>query len=183
MAFEIMNAISRCQLHMMLDEITQGDGNCFPRAVVQQCKRQEIQKNIENNIKMKVNHFMSIRNSVCDFMLNASHPCIERFRQSYMVNEYQVSRISWNDYWFAMRQNKVWVDYKFIQGTAWYLNHDIMIVTTQSTPENPYLYVSGNKEDMNIPCPGVPLLIGSQLDLHYQSLLPTDHAPERGKFP
>ena len=33
---------------------------------------------------------------------------------------------------------------------------------------------------MNIPCLGVPLLIGSQLDLHYQSLLPTDHAPARG---
>ena len=30
-----------------------------------------------------------------------------------------------------------------------------------------------------MPCPGVPLLIGSQLDLHYQSLLPTDHVPER----
>ena len=182
MAFEIMNAISRCQLHMMLDEITQGDGNCFPRAVVQQCHRQEIQKNIEKSIKMKVNHFMSIRSAVCDFMMNISHPCIERFRQSYNVNEYPVSRIPWNDYWFAMRQNKVWVDYKFIQGTAWYLSHDMMIVTTQSTPENPYLYVSGNKEDMNIPCPGVPLLIGSQLDLHFQSLLPTDHVPERGEF-
>jgi hypothetical protein len=81
-----------------------------------------------------------------------------------------------------MRQNKVWVDYKFIQGTAWYLSHDMMIVTTQSTPENPYLYISGNKEDMDIPCPGVPLLIGSQLDLHYQSLLPTDHVPGRGEF-
>ena len=80
-----------------------------------------------------------------------------------------------------MRQNKVWVDYKFIQGTAWYLSHDMMIVTTQSTQENPYLFVSGNKEDMTIPCPGVPLLIGSQLDLHFQSLLPTDHVPERGE--
>ena len=58
----------------------------------------------------------------------------------------------------------------------------MMIVTTQSTPENPYLYISGNKENMDIPCPGVPLLIGSQLDLHYQSLLPTDHVPGRGEF-
>ena len=81
-----------------------------------------------------------------------------------------------------MKQNKVWVDYKFIQGTAWYLSHDVMVVTTQSTPENPYLYISGNKEDMEMPCPGVPLLIGSQLDLHYQSLLPTDHVPERITF-
>ena len=110
MAFEIMNAISRCQLHMMLDSITEGDGNCFPRAVVQQCKRQEIQKNIENSKKITLNHFMSIRSAVCDFMLNVSHPCIETFKQSYIVNEYPVSKISWNDYWFAMRQNNVWVD-------------------------------------------------------------------------
>ena len=182
MAFEIMNAISRCQLHMMLDEITEGDGNCFPRAVVQQCKRQEIQKNIENNKKIKARHFMSIRTAVCDFMLTISHPCIEMFKQSYIANEFPVSRISWHDYWYAMRQNKVWVDYKFIQGTAWYLSHDIMIVTTGSTPENPYIYISGNKEDKNIPCPGVPLLIGSQLDLHFQSLLPTDHAQKSGTF-
>jgi len=53
MAFAIMNAISRCQLHMQLDEITQGDGNCFPRAVVQQCRREEIQKNIENSKKIR----------------------------------------------------------------------------------------------------------------------------------
>ena len=57
MAFEIMNAISRCQLHMMLDSITEGDGNCFPRAVVQQCKRQEIQKNIENSKKKYTQSF------------------------------------------------------------------------------------------------------------------------------
>ena len=157
---------------MIMDEITQGDGNCFPRAVMQQCKRQEIKNSINKNIKMKVNHFMSIRNAVCDFMLNVNHPCIETFRHSYMANEYPVSRISWNDYWFAMRQNNVWVDYKFIQGTAWYLSQDIMIVTTKSTPENPYIYISGNKKTMSIPCVGVPLLIGSELDWHFQSLLP-----------
>ena len=54
-------------------------------------------------------------------------------------------------------------------------------MTTESTPERPYIYISGCKEK-NIPCTGVPLLIGSQLDLHFQSLLPTDHAPERGEF-
>ena len=172
MAFHIINAISRCKLSMVLDEITQGDGNCFPHAVVQQCKRREIKENIKNSIKMMANNFDLLRNAVCDFMLNISHPCIEMFRQSYIANEFQISRISWDDYWFAMRQNKVWVDYKFIQGTAWYLCHDILIVTTKSMPTNPFIYISGNKENKNIPCTGVPLLIGSQLDWHFQSLLP-----------
>ena len=157
---------------MMLDEITPGDGNCFPHAVVQQCRRREIKENILKSITIKVNNFELFRHSVCDFMLNVSHPCIESFRQSYNLTEYPVSRISWNDYWFAMRQNNVWVDYKFIQGTAWYLSQDILIVTKNSTPENPYIYISGNKEKMNIPCAGVPLLIGSEFDWHFQSLLP-----------
>ena len=113
----------------MLDEITPGDGNCFPHAVVQHCRRREIKENILKSKPIKVNNFELFRHSVCDFMLNVSHPCIESFRQSYNLTEYPVSRISWNDYWFAMRQNNVWVDYKFIQGTAWYLSQDILIVT------------------------------------------------------
>ena len=146
MAFHLLNAISRCKLHVMLDEITPGDGNCFPHAVVQHCRRREIKENILKSKPIKVNNFELFRHSVCDFMLNVSHPCIESFRQSYNLTEYPVSRISWNDYWFAMRQNNVWVDYKFIQGTAWYLSQDILIVTKNSTPENPYIYISGNKE-------------------------------------
>ena len=71
-----------------------------------------------------------------------------------------------------MRQHTVWVDYKFIQGTAWYLGHHIRIVTTQSTPENPYILIDGSQGEDSVPSHHVPLLIGSQLDLHFQSLLP-----------
>ena len=169
MAFELMNAISRCQLHMKLDNITQGDGNCFPRAVVQQCRRPELELYLNNDKINGTQTFMSVRNAVCDFMMYNEHPSVTAFKQSCNENEYQMSRVSWSDYWHAMRQHKVWVDYKFIQGTAWYLNNDIMLVTTGSTPENPYIFISGNIEDKNIPSPGVPMLIGSQLDLHFKS--------------
>ena len=179
MAFEIMNAIVRCDLRIKLDEITLGDGNCFPRAVVQQCNRFEINKNLDNHKKSAAQNFMSLRNAVCKFMMETDQSCVKAFRQSYMTNEYPVDRIPWEDYWFGMNQDKVWVEYKFIQGTAWYLNHDIMLVTTGSTPENPYIYISGNIEDKNKPCSGVPLLIGSLLDSHFQSLLPTDQPPTR----
>ena len=139
MAFEIMNAILRCDLHIKLDEITLGDGNCFPRAVVQQCNREEIHKNLDNHKKIAAKNFMSLRNAVCKFMMETDQTCVKAFRQSYMTNEYPLNRINWKDYWFGMCQDKVWVDYKFIQGTAWYLNHDIMLVTTGSTPEIPYI--------------------------------------------
>ena len=167
-----MNAISRCQQHLRLDEITRGDGNCFPRAVVQQCRRPEVHKNIENSKKINTRDFMSLRNAVCNFILNTNNPSVEHFRNSYIENEYQTSRISWDDYWYAMRQDTVWVDYKFIQGTAWYLGHHIRIVTTQSTPDNPYIVIDGSQGEDSVPSHHVPLLIGSQLDLHFQSLLP-----------
>ena len=178
MAFEIRNAISRCQQPLRLDEITRGDGNCFPRAVVQQCRRPEVHENIENNKKISTRDFMSLRNAVCNFMLNTNNPSVEHFRNSYIENEYQTSRISWNDYWYAMRRHMVWVDYKFIQATAWYLGHDIKILTTGSTPENPYILIEGSQGEDSIPSHHVPLLIGSQLDLHFQSLLPSSQVQE-----
>ena len=91
MAFALMNAISRCQLHMKLDSITQGDGNCFPRAVVQQCRRPEIELYLNNNHINGTQTFMSVRRAVCDFMTKHEHPSIKTFKQSYNENEYPVS--------------------------------------------------------------------------------------------
>ena len=169
---EIRNAISRCQLNLKLDDYTIGDGNCFPRAVVQQCRRLEIQINLNENGQTNTKDYFTLRAAVCNFMTNSQHHIIQQFKQSYIDNELPTIGIAWNDYWVAMSQDKVWVDYKFIQGTAWYLNQDVMIVTTRSTPINPYIFISGDMTNNNIPCPGIPLLIGSQLDQHYQSLLP-----------
>ena len=174
---EIWDGISRCQLHLKFDDYTEGDGNCFPRAVVQQCRRPEIQNNLNQNQKINTQHYMAVRSAVCNFMVNSHNPSIQQFRQSYIDNEWATSRVGWNDYWIAMSQDKVWVDYKFIQGTAWYLKQDIMIVTTGSTPLNPYIYINGDMNNNNIPCPGVPILIGSLLDQHFQSLLPAEFVP------
>ena len=179
MAFEIMNALSRCQLNWRLDEITQGDGNCFPRAVVQQCQRTEVQESLESSRKSHTKDHRSLRQAVCQFMLHPCHPCVEAYKKSYMEKVYPSSRISWEDYWIGMSQDKVWVDDRFIQGAAWYLGQDIWIVTTGSTPEMPYFAYSGNIDDSSVPCSGVPLLVGYQLNLHYQSLLPSRHSQER----
>ena len=81
-----------------------------------------------------------------------------------------------------MSMDKVWVDDKFIQGTAWFLRQDIWIATTGSTPKQPYIAYSGNTENQAIPCPGIPLLIGYQLSLHYQSLLPSRESKEKTKL-
>jgi hypothetical protein len=81
-----------------------------------------------------------------------------------------------------MVRNYEWVDYSFIQSAAWFLGHDIIIVTTTSTEDHPYITISGNLINENIPCPGIPLTIGSKSNVHYQSLLPLEVRASRNKI-
>jgi hypothetical protein len=41
-ANQIMDTVRRLQLPVKLDHLTEGRGNCFPIAVLQQCRRPEI---------------------------------------------------------------------------------------------------------------------------------------------
>ena len=77
MAFEIMNSLSRCQLNWQLDTLTEGDGNCFPRAVVQQCHRSEIQENLENRKIIHTKDHRSLRCAVSQFMMHPEHPSVK----------------------------------------------------------------------------------------------------------
>ena len=73
-----------------------------------------------------------------------------------------------------MSKDKVWVDSTFIQGAAWLLNHDIIIVTTTSTRKNPFIRVNGNRSNRDLHSEGTPLILGCKSQSHYQSLLTTD---------
>ena len=81
---------------------------------------------------------------------------------------------NWDQYWERLKQDKVQVDYMFIQSTDWYLQHDIMIVNTTNTDDNPFMVISGNISDETLACPGAMLTIGSKSNSHYQSLLPIE---------
>ena len=74
-----------------------------------------------------------------------------------------------------MRKDKEWADAVSVQGTAWYLNHDLLIIMSTATPDSPFITISGHwgYQD-SAPCAGVPLLLGYVSGLHYQSLLPLD---------
>ena len=54
------------------------------------------------------------------------------------------------------------------------LRQDIIIVTTSSTENHPYITISGNLADERVPCQGIPLTIGTKSNVHYQSLLPIE---------
>jgi hypothetical protein len=71
-----------------------------------------------------------------------------------------------------MALDGTWVDHIFVQMIAWYMELDLLILTTSSQPENPVIFISGNIN--NIPAPGSipPLVLGNYTNVHYQSLLP-----------
>ena len=173
-AREIMNTVWKLNLPLKLDEITEGQGNCFPLAILAQCRRPEVFKELNRSIQAQVyqNDPTLLRLAVQSFMANSNHPTIQEYKRRYGEVLAVIDQANWNEYWDNMIGNNVWVDYIFIQSTAWYLNHDIIIVTTSSTENHPYLTISGNLDNENLPCPGVDLTIGSKSQIHYQSLLP-----------
>ena len=77
-------------------------------------------------------------------------------------------------HWARMITDRTWVDFWFVQATAWYLQLDMWIVTTSSTETNPYIEISGNLADESKPSGGPILTLGTKSNSHYQSLLPIE---------
>ena len=48
---EIQDHVRKLGLPFKLDKLTEGQGNCFPIAVIQQCRRPEVMASIPPNIK------------------------------------------------------------------------------------------------------------------------------------
>ena len=117
---------------------------------------------------------MQLRIAVKNFIQNSDHPNVVQFRTNYEENAATINNESWDQYWTKMTQDKVWADYIFIQSTAWFLKHDIMIITTSNNDDNPIITISGNIDDENTPCPYATLTIGCKSNVHYQSLLPIE---------
>ena len=107
-------------------------------------------------------------------MKHSRHQTVQEYKRRYQEILSALDNRTWREYWEVMIRNYEWVDYIFIQSAAWFLGHDIIIVTTTSTEGHPYITISGNMIDENIPCPGIPLTIGSKSNVHYQSLLPLE---------
>jgi hypothetical protein len=175
-ANEIMMIVRRLQLPLKLDEITEGRGNCFPLAILAQCRRLEIFRGLScltQNLIQQDDPTL-FRRAVYSFMTNSRHKTIQNYIKRYQEILANIDNKTWEEYWMVMIKNYEWVDYIFIQSTAWYLRHDIIIVMTTSSENRPFITISGNITDENIPCPGIALTIGSKSSVHYQSLLPLE---------
>ena len=142
-ADEIMKTVEKFQLPLSLDELTEGKGNCFSLATIAQCKRHAIYSNLKPQIQNIImqNDPTRLRLAVKEFMISSNHKTVHEFRQRYEDVVAVVDSLGWIQYWNKMSRNYEWVDYTFIQSTAWFLNHDILIITTSSSEENPYIKI------------------------------------------
>ena len=50
----LAEAIRRCNLQLKLDNKTEGYGNCFPNAIIQQCRRPEINNWLREKNPMRI---------------------------------------------------------------------------------------------------------------------------------
>ena len=116
---------------------------------------------------------MQLRIAVKNFIQNSKHPNANNFKAEYQKISLAMNE-NWVQYWARLIQDQVQVDYTFIQSTAWYLKHDIMIVNTTNNDDNPVIIISGNIADETQACPGAMLTIGSKSNSHFQSLLPIE---------
>ena len=165
-----METIHRLQLPFKLDQLTEGLGNCFPIAIIQQLQLRPAPRRL---VRHQTGHSL-LRRSVHQFIVKSKSPRVAMLKTQYEETDGIINGETWNKYWDRMIADKTWVDYWFVQATAWYLQLDIWIVATSSTETNPYIEVSGNLADGNIPSGGPILTLGTKSNSHYQSLLPVE---------
>ena len=125
---EIMMMVRRLGLPYEMDEVTLGDGNCFPLAILQQCKRRDIYTNLENSIKQVTGQKdpSVLRRAVYQFIKNSKDPQIIEFKLNYEELVAPIYKKTWQTYWTEMLTNRTWAESIFIQATAWFLKLDIL---------------------------------------------------------
>ena len=165
--------IRKCNLQLMQDNKTEGYGNCFPYAIVQQCRRPNIKAWLQkNNPGAFVSSHCTLRRKVKAFALESPHKTISDFKDNCKTILGNEDRNSWKDYWDKMGETGAWVDSIFVQVTAWYLRLDILILTTSSNIQNPFIRIGGEINNPKKFSLGPPLILGNYTNVHYQSLVP-----------
>ena len=116
-ANEIMATVQRLQLPFKLDQLTEGLGNCFPIAIIQQLHRPEIISQLRPAPKRLVKHRTGhslLRQSVHQFIMKSRSPRVEEFKTQYEETDGIVNEKSRNQYWERMIIDKTWGDYWFV---------------------------------------------------------------------
>ena len=106
----LSSTIQKCRLQLKLDNPTEGYGNCFPNAIVQQCRRPEIREwLLENKPWAIVKSQQALRKQVMKFALKSEHMTLHDYKTNYETL-LPDSETSWTGYWNEMGQDGTWVD-------------------------------------------------------------------------
>ena len=165
-----MEAEHLCRMRRLedatLDDITEGDGNCYFRALCSQLQRAEVAA--PDHIK-RLDH-RSLRRKICNFMLKSKLPVIKNFKQNWL--DFQLG--DYNRYWkdMAKSDGDIWAEGPVIHATAWFLERDIYVASEQATMADPFIAFSGNQDGSDASCVGAALWLGHLTGLHYQTLMP-----------
>ena len=101
--------LRKCKIQLKLDNNTEGYGNCFPNAIVQQCRRPEIKEWLLNNRPWAiVNTHQSLRRQAKNFALLANHKILQDYKTNYETVLCDQRR-TWKDYWDEKGQPGSWV--------------------------------------------------------------------------
>ena len=123
----LSSVIKRCNLQLKLDNPTEGFGNCFPNAIVQQCRRPEVKTWLQKNRPSAIFYGQqNLRMQVTKFAMKSREQAVTILRANYEQEIGPVDKRSWQDYWNLMVKDGTWVDHIFIQMTAWYMDLDIL---------------------------------------------------------
>ena len=160
-----------------LDQLTKGEGSCFPIAVVQQLNREEVFENIREDLRplaRTMDHHL-LRVKVKDFIcrLNRNHQKVSELKEIFSIDQAAKAAAgeetkTWEEYWESMLVDTEWADAYFIQATAWYLQMNIQIMDTKCREDEPFYRIDGDFTGEG--CTDI-LYIGYVSEVHYQSLL------------
>ena len=101
---EFTSAIQRCGLPLKLDEATEGDGNCWVRAVVQQLERPEMRQQLNDRTReilkvRKSERHLVLKSKISEFATTSRHPTILDIKETFK-NKAQgyIDNISWENH-------------------------------------------------------------------------------------
>ena len=87
---ELSATIRRCELQLKFDNHTEGYGNCFPNAIVQQCRRPEIKTWLQEKRPWAIiNNQQILRIKITNFSLNPRNKAIIDLKKNMMKNSIQ----------------------------------------------------------------------------------------------
>ena len=181
MTKDIEDILIRFDLPFVIKEPTQGDGNCFFRAVVNQIQRNDVIIDIPSQM---ISSHILLRNAVVDFVsynyeLNTS----EEFQiakidycQKYQLAGEPIER-TWERKLADMRKNGTWAEDLFVVCTAMFLKNDILITSNSQTKENPWNIIEGKKSNIF----SSPLTLAYIENQHFRSLHPHERKSKSDK--